>query len=85
MSGKRYVIEQQESFIGAGDEEVFIYEVRHHLAPLWDVIEVWGYPESKPAARCTACSTMLTAMRSDCPHAKAVARYIQKHPPVSKL
>jgi hypothetical protein len=54
-------------------------EPAKHLVgqPLKDVsTEVWG---TRPP-RCTHCSGRMTAMLSNCAHARAVARHLSKHP-----
>ena len=56
-----------------GDVEV--YSVKDMTWSDWESIDVWDDGDS---VRCVSCSSMLTAMRSDCPHSLAVKRFIVK-------
>lgn len=50
------------------------YGLRHHEAQVWCSTG----PIGPGNTRCTACEGQLVSMRSDCRHARAVARFIKR-------
>lgn len=69
-----YNVKEIESFQSGTGEEVRVFKVWQSTAPEYTAPNVW----LNNGTRCTECQGRLTAMLANCPHTRAVKRFLKR-------